>query len=120
MLILTQFNIPALPVALVTSFLLGPPNIASRAAAQTLLQRHVPDAYLGRVVGALGTTIAIASLVSVVGLAGTLSEIVGLMPMLNVAVALNILAGVLAFVIWPNSKRQNTLSEASDQETAAG
>ncbi len=119
-LILAQFNIPALPVALATSFLLGPPNIASRAAAQTLLQRHVPEAYLGRVVGALGTTIAIASLVSVVGLAGALSEIVGLVPMLNVAVALNILAGVLAFVILPNSKRQNTLSEASDQETAAG
>jgi MFS family permease len=118
-LILAQFNIPALPVALATSFLLGPPNIASRAAAQTLLQRHVPDAYLGRVVGALGTTIAIASLVSVVGLAGALSEIVGLVPMLNVAVALNILAGVLALVILPDSERQNTPSEASDQETAA-
>lgn len=118
-LIFAQFNIPALPVALATSFLLGPPNIASRAAAQTLLQRNVPDAYQGRVGGALGTTIAIASLVSVVGLAGALSEIVGLVPMLNVAVALNILAGVLAFVILPNSKRQNRLSEAADQETAA-
>src|SRR5262245_59287407 len=83
-MVLVQFNVPVLPVALATSFLLEPPNIASRAAAQTLLQRHVPDAYMGRVVGALGTTSAIASLVSVVGLAGALSQIVGLVPMLNV------------------------------------
>jgi MFS family permease len=116
-MVLAQFNVPALSVALATSFLLGPPNVASRAAAQTLLQRWVPDAYLGRVIGALDTTIAIASLVSVVGLAGALSEIVGLVPMLNVAVALNILAGVLALVILPSSERQDMPSEASDQET---
>ena len=83
------------------------------------MQRRVPNAYLGRVVSALGTTIAIASLVSVVGLAGALGEIVGLVPMLNVAVALNILAGVLALVILPSSERQDLPSEGSDQETAA-
>jgi hypothetical protein len=62
-IVLVQFNVPLLPVALVTSFLLGPTNVASGVAAQTLMQRRVPDAYLGRVAGALGVTIAIASLV---------------------------------------------------------
>ena len=99
LLLLVEFNLPYLPLTLLLSFLVGSSAVATSAAAQTLAQRYVPDAYLGRAFGALGTTTAILSLFSVLGLAGVLGEVVGLLPMLNVATGITLIAGLLGVVL---------------------
>ncbi len=80
---LIQFNVPLLPVVLVTSFLLGIPAVTSSAAVQTLLQERVPDAYRGRVFGSLSTMVALICLVSVLGFGGALASVIGIVPVLT-------------------------------------
>jgi MFS family permease len=99
LLLLVEFNVPFLPLTFLLSFLIGSSAVATGAAAQTLAQRHVPDEYLGRAFGALGTTTAILSLFSVLGLAGVLGEVVGLLPMLNVATGITLIAGLIGVVL---------------------
>ena len=118
LLVLVQFNVPILPVTLAIAFLLGFPNPASNAAAITLLQRRVPDTYLGRVLGALGATTTLVSLVSVVGLAGVLGEIIGIVPMLNVAAGVILVAGVHALVVLPHSMPDGELAQPRGQTPA--
>lgn len=101
MLLLVQFNLPLLPVALSMAFLIGPEQVAAGAALQTLLQSSVADAYKGRVFGALGTTGALLSALGG-GLAGPLGETLGVVPTLNIAAVLTLLAGLLAHLLLPH------------------
>lgn len=118
LLLLVQFNVPLLTVALGTAFLVGIPSAANRVGFQTIFQRTVPDRYMGRASGALGTTTAILSLVSVLGFAGALGEVVGIVPMLNVAAGITILAGVVALALLPRVAPQSK-PEVSEQEAAS-
>jgi len=102
---LVQFNVPLLPVVLVTSFLLGIPAVTSSAAIQTLLQERVPDAYRGRVFGSLSTMVALICLVSVLGFGGALASVVGIVPVLSLSAAITASAGVFARVTLGESHR---------------
>ena len=108
----------SLIAALGTAFLVGIPSAANRVGFQTIFQRTVPDRYMGRASGALGTTTAILSLVSVLGFAGALGEIVGIVPMLNVAAGITMLAGVVALALLPRVVPQSK-PEVREQEAAA-
>jgi MFS family permease len=107
LILLIMFNIPSLPLSIVLFFLLGFPMISTRAGIQTILQHNVPDEYLGRVYGFLGTISALLEVISV-GLASSLGDFVGVVPILNVAAGLTLVAGGVALLIfprplWPNS-----------------
>ncbi|MFL5734477.1 MAG: MFS transporter [Chloroflexia bacterium] len=116
LLLLVQFNVPSLAVALTIAFLVGFPSVGTRVAANTLLQQNVPDKFRGRVYGALGTSTALLSLVSTLGLAGALGEVVGIVPMLNTAALLTIGAGVLGLVLLPAARKRPHAQPATDAE----
>lgn len=99
-LLLVQFNVPIVSIALITAFLIGPEQIAAGAALQTLLQRSVRDTYKGRIFGALGTTGAVLSLLGG-GLGGVLGTVLGVVPTLNLAAGLTIASGMLAWALLP-------------------
>lgn len=100
LLLLIQFNIPVLPLALTIAFLIGPEQVAAGAALQTLLQTSVSDPYKGRVFGAIGTSTAVLSLAGG-GLAGPLGARLGIVPALNIAAGLTVVAGVVALLLLP-------------------
>ena len=102
---LVQFNVPLLPVVLVTSFLLGIPAVTSSAAIQTLLQERVPDAYRGRVFGSLSTMVALICLVSVLGFGGALASVIGIVPVLSLSAVITASAGVFARMTLGESRR---------------
>jgi hypothetical protein len=114
-----QFNLPFLPVALVAAFLLGFPSVAVATAANTLVLISTPEAFRGRILGALSTTIAFVGVVGTLGLAGGFGELLGIVPMLNVAAGLNLLAGLVVLVLLPRAVRSRS-SEVADPPTANG
>ncbi|HSK89395.1 MAG TPA: MFS transporter, partial [Anaerolineales bacterium] len=57
-----RYNIPQLPSLFVTSLLVGLPAALGIAALETLFQKNVPNTHLGRISGALNTTVGITSL----------------------------------------------------------
>lgn len=108
-----RYNVPLVPVALVTSASAGLTNVISSVGVETLVQRSVPDAYRGRVYGALGASGGLLSLLGAV-LAGAMAEVVGLVTMLNVAAGLILLAGVV--VLWAFRGQQSVSAEVSIPE----
>ena len=113
---LVQFNVPLLPVVLMTSFLLGIPAVTSSAAVQTLLQERVPDAYRGRVFGSLSTMVALICLVSVLGFGGALASVIGIVPVLSLSALITASAGVSARVTLGESRR--AMPDSADAEPA--
>lgn len=115
--LLVEYNVPYLPLTYTLAFLVGGSAVATGAAAQTLAQQYVPDEYLGRAFGALGTTTAILGLFSALGLAGVLGEVVGLLPMLNVATGITLLAGLIGVVLLaPGAKALPVTGERRPQQ----
>ena len=102
-LLLIVFNVPLIPVAIGLHFLLGLPLVGSRAGTQTLLQLHIPDAYRGRVFGALGTIGALLELISVSG-AGILGDMIGIRPLLNFSALLTCFTGMLTLYLLRRRK----------------
>lgn len=74
--------VPGAWLGLVLIALVGIPAAASLSSFMTLLQVAAPEAFRGRVFGALGTTRAVASLIGTL-MAGVLGGIVGPIAMLN-------------------------------------
>jgi MFS family permease len=101
MLMLVMYNQTSLPVVMVLGFVMTVPVVGAGVGSSTLLQTRVPEAYRGRVFGALNTTAALVGLASV-GLAGIVGDILGIVPMLSVAGGITLLAGVIALVMLPN------------------
>lgn len=95
-LLLIQFNIPVLPVALTVALLLGPEQVATGVALQTLMQTSVENSYQGRLFGTIGTT---GALFSILGgaFAGPLGERVGIVAALDVTALLTLVAAGIAF-----------------------
>lgn len=104
---LAIFNTPAffpvywLSVGLFVA--VGIPGLASSTGAQSLLQARTPDAYLGRVFGALGTTMGLLGLIGAV-IAGTLTDRFGLINVLNVQGAGYVVAGLLMVAFLPRAR----------------
>ena len=94
-LLLIQFNIPVLPVALTVALLLGPEQVATGVALQTLMQTSVENSYQGRLFGTIGTTGALFSMLGG-AFAGPLGERVGIVAALDVTALLTLLAAGIA------------------------
>jgi len=93
-----MYNVPTLVVALAAIFLIGVPAMGAHASSNTLLQSGVADRYLGRIFGALGMTVGLATLGGQ-GLASALGDQIDIVVMLNASGGLYILAGVVALVM---------------------
>lgn len=99
--IFIRYNIPNLPVLFVMTFLLGLPAALGAAALDTLFQQKIPNSHLGRIIGALNTTIGLTSLFGVLGISGMLGEVLGILPVLNIAAGITLLTGLIALVFLP-------------------
>ncbi|MDQ3856772.1 MAG: MFS transporter, partial [Chloroflexota bacterium] len=117
-ILLVMYQITFLPVVLALSFLKSIPLVGSGAGLNTLFQTLVPDRYLGRVYGALGTANALIGLVSL-AIAGFLAELLGIVPVLSLASGLTIFAGVLGLVLLPRGERPSEPAGASGVEAAS-
>lgn len=101
------FNTPAffpffwLTVGLfVTAGLVG---IGPSTGARSLLQAKSPDAYRGRIFGALGMTMGLFGLIGTVT-AGFLTDRLGIVTVLNIQAAGYVLGGLLVLVLLPRQK----------------
>ena len=95
MLGLLMFNIPMLELTMTMLFLWGLPATGAQVSAQTVIQRHIPDQYQGRVFASYGTAAAILLLCGQ-GLASVFGDYVGVIPLLNIDAGLYVAAGVVA------------------------
>ena len=102
--IFLRYNIPQLPVLFVMSFLVGLPAALGAAALDTLFQQKVPNTHLGRIIGALNTTVGFTSLFGVLGISGMLGDLLGVVPVLNIAAAITGLTGLIALLFLPAEK----------------
>jgi hypothetical protein len=83
------------------TFLLGLPAAMGAAALDTLFQQNVPNTHLGRILGALNTTVGLTSLFGVLGISGLLGEMLGILPVLNIAAGITALTGLIALLFLP-------------------
>lgn len=95
---------PAFWLSIALFVAVGVPGIAALVGEQTLLQQASPDAYRGRVFGALGTLMALFGVVGIL-LAGTLTDRLGVVTVLNIQGAGYVLAGVLLLLLLPRRQR---------------
>ena len=96
-----RYNIPEIPILFVMTLLVGLPAALGVAALETLFQRNVPNTHLGRISGALNSTVGITSLLGVLGISGVLGEVLGIVPVLNIAAGITMLTGVVALLFLP-------------------
>ena len=96
-----RYNIPEIPVLFVMTLLIGLPAALGAAALETLFQRNVPNTHLGRISGALHSTVGITSLFGVLGISGVLGEVLGIVPVLNIAAGITMLTGLIALIFLP-------------------
>jgi MFS family permease len=115
-LLLIQYNVPVLPVALLIALLLGPEQVATGVALQTLMQTSVENSYQGRLFGAMSTTGALLSMLGGAS-AGPLGERIGIVPALNVTALLTLLAAGIAFVALPGTEHPTTRTKRAEQGT---
>ena len=100
-LIALRYNIPEIPVLFVMTLLVGLPAAMGIAALETLFQRNVPNTHLGRISGALNSTVGITSLFGVLGISGVLGEALGIVPVLNIAAGITMLTGIVVLLFLP-------------------
>ncbi|HKO24740.1 MAG TPA: MFS transporter [Chloroflexota bacterium] len=112
-LMLVMYHQTSLPAVMVLGFVMTVPVVGAGVGSSTLLQTGVPDAYRGRVFGALNTTAALVGLAGV-GLAGIFGNVLGIVPMLGVAGAITLLAGVIALVMLPKGATQGESVEEQE------
>jgi MFS family permease len=96
-----RYNIPEIPVLFVMTLLVGFPAALGVAALETLFQRNVPNTHLGRISGALNSTVGITSLFGVLGISGVLGEVLGIVPVLNIAAGITMLTGLVVLLFLP-------------------
>jgi MFS family permease len=105
---LAIFNTPALfPMYWLSVGLfvaVGVPGLFSSTGAQSLLQASAPDAYRGRVFGALGTTFGLTLVVGTL-IAGAITDRLGVVTVLNIQGAGYVLAGILVIALLPRGQR---------------
>lgn len=92
-----------LAVVLTVALLLGPEQIATSVAWQTLMQTSVENRYQGRLFGTMGTTGALFSMLGG-AFAWPLSERIGIVPALDVTALLTLVAAGIAFLRMKSSR----------------
>ena len=101
LVLIARYNIPDLPVLFVTTLITGFPAALGMAALETLFQQKVPNSHLGRISGALNTTVGLTSLFGVLGISGMLGELLGIVPVLNIAAGITLLTGWIVLIFLP-------------------
>ncbi len=101
LVLLARYNIPDLPVLFVTTLITGFPAALGMAALETLFQQKVPNSHLGRISGALNTTVGLTSLFGVLGISGILGELLGVVPVLNIAAGITLMTGWIVLIFLP-------------------
>jgi MFS family permease len=101
--LLIRYNIPELTILFTMTVLIGLPAALGVAALETLFQKNIPNTHLGRVYGALNTTVGLTSLVGVLGISGLLGEVLGVMPVINIAIGITLLTGLIALIFLPKN-----------------
>lgn len=91
----------ALALAMVFMFAAGFPVTAFDAGERSAIQRRVPDAYRGRVFGALSAVTSVSILVGLLA-GGALADRVGIVPMLSIGCGCWIAAGLIVLARWPS------------------
>jgi len=119
MLMVAMYNQKSLAPVVVLGFLMYLPVVAAGVGADTMLQTGIPDAFRGRVYGALSTTNGLLCLGSV-GVSGVLSQYVGIVPMLTTAGCVTVLAGTLALVLIPRAERRDDSAHRDQAAVAHG
>jgi Na+/melibiose symporter-like transporter len=107
----------ALWPAVVGMILVGLPSAVNMAALITLFQRSTRDSYRGRVFGALGACVSVATLAGAVA-AGYLGRTVGIVPVLAVQGAGYVLAGV-GMAVWLRSSGWSADTPAPEASAAS-
>ncbi len=100
-ILIARYNIPDLPVLFVTTLITGFPAALGMAALETLFQQKVPNSHLGRISGALNTTVGLTSLFGVLGISGLLGEQLGIVPVLNIAAGITLITGWIVLMFLP-------------------
>jgi len=100
------FNAPALgaslPVIAALFVLVGLPAATTFPAILSLIQSGVPDAFRGRVLGAMNTTSAVLRLAGL-GIAGALAAPLGVVTVLNVQGVAYVVAGIAMLLLLPRA-----------------
>lgn len=115
-LLLIQYNVPVLPVVLLIALLLGPQQVATGIALQTLMQTSVENSYQGRLFGVISTTGALLSMMGGAS-AGPLGERIGIVPALNVTALLTLFAAGITFITLPGTRHATSRAKRAEQET---
>jgi MFS family permease len=125
---LALFNYPrffsGVGIGLGLMALVGVPGVGFSTAQNTLVQKNVADAYLGRVFGAYGTIGALFYLIST-ALAGLVGDEIGPIPLLTFQGGAYVAAGVFALVTLSGTRNQesgigNQEAEVRGQESGVG
>jgi len=111
---LTAFNVPGqgAPFAVVVGlfFLVGIPGAMSFPTMFSIIQGRVPDAYRGRVIGAMFTTSSVLALVGL-GIAGTLTVPLGTLNILNLQGLAYVVAGLAMLGLLTRAMAHDRLTE---------
>jgi MFS family permease len=108
-----QYNLGLFGVSFAMTAVRGASSVISGVGVDTLVQRGVPDRFRGRVLGALGASSSLLSLLGA-SVGGVVAHIVGIVPALNISAALIIAAGVVVLLprVLPRRKPEKRLTKA--------
>jgi MFS family permease len=111
---LPSFGLPVFAFQVGLFIAVGGVGIGFSTGIQSLTQARSPDAYRGRIFGALGTTMGVLGLIGTIT-AGTVTELFGVITVLNIQGAGYVLAGLLLIAFLPrgpHGKQRITASAA--------
>jgi MFS family permease len=100
LLLLVIVNGGSLALALVLIAIAGVPVVGFFVSMQTLAQQQTEDRYRGRVFGAAGTVMALATLAGIL-FASLVGDTLGIVATMSIGSCLYILAGLVALVLRP-------------------
>jgi MFS family permease len=117
-LLAVDFGVPLFWIVVGLFVAVGIPGIGMLTGAQSLLQARAPDAYRGRVFGALGAVGGLLRLIGVV-IAGLVTTDMNLITVLNIQGFGYVAAGLLAILLLPprRSARAPALAVSAEAPT---
>ena len=105
LILFVRYNITDIGVQFAGSLLTGLIATLGIAALETLFQQKIPNSHLGRISGALNTTVGFTSFFGVLGISGILGETLGVVPVLNIAAAVTLTTGLIALFFLSEKKQ---------------
>ena len=112
-----QIGVPLFWIVVGLFVAVGIPGIGAMTGMQSLLQARAPDAYRGRVFGALGAIMGLLRLIGVV-IAGLVTTNANLITVLNIQGFGYVAAGLLAMLLLPARRPAQAPLAAVSAETA--